>query len=152
MEQEAIDIELLSDKALIEALVSKEALNSMDSELQEIPPNYFDEFPNAVLQVIRAKKNKTKIIHFANFRKIAIAAAVLLIIATGYLFSNNILQNKNEIAIVNIEEITSEEIETYVESNNFFVEVDWQDEIDNSSTELEPKYTPLNNDTNKLTN
>ncbi|MFM2439166.1 MAG: hypothetical protein RLZ16_163, partial [Bacteroidota bacterium] len=31
MEQEDIDIELISDKATIEALLSKEALNNMDA-------------------------------------------------------------------------------------------------------------------------
>ena len=152
MEQEEIDIELLSDKAFIEALVSKEALNKMDAKVQEVPSNYFNEFPNAVLQTIRAEKNKTKIIRFTAFKKIAIAAAVLLITATGYIFSDKIIQNKNETAIVNIEEITDEEIEHYVESNELYVEADWQSDIENSSIELKSNYTPLNNDTNKLTN
>lgn len=152
MEQEEIDIELLSDKAFIEALVSKEALNKMDAKVQEVPSNYFNEFPNAVLQTIRAEKNKTKIIRFTAFKKIAIAAAVLLITATGYIFSDKIIKNKNETAIVNIEEITDEEIEHYVESNELYVEADWQSDIENSSIELKSNYTPLNNDTNKLTN
>lgn len=152
MEQEDIDIELLSDKATIEALLSKEALNNMDAKVQEVPSNYFNEFPNTVLQAIRAEKNKTKIIHFTAFKKIAIAAAVLLITATGYIFSDKILQNKNEIATVNIEEITSEEIESYVELNQLYAEADWQSEIDNTSPELELNYISSNNDTNKLTN
>jgi hypothetical protein len=100
------------------------------------------------LQAIRAEKNKTKIIHFTAFRKIAIAAAVLLITATGYIFSDKILQNKNEIVIVVIEEIPNEEIQKYIESNEVFVEVDWQSEIDNASTDLELNYIPFNNDTN----
>jgi hypothetical protein len=148
MEQEDIDIDLLSDKALMEALVSKEALSSMDAKLQQVPPNYFNEFPTAVLGKIRSGKNKTKIIHFAAFRKIAIAAAVLLITATGYLFSDKILENKNEIVIVTIEEIPNEEIQKYIESNEVFVEVDWQGEMDNASADLELNYKPLNNDTN----
>ena len=148
MEQEDINIELISDKAIMEALVSKEALSSMDAKLQQVPPNYFDEFPTAVLEKIRSEKNKTKIIHFAAFRKIAIAAAVLLITATGYLFSDKILQNKNEIVIVAIEEIPNEEIQKYIESNEVFVEVDWQNEIDKASTDLELNYIPYNNDTN----
>ncbi len=148
MEQEDINIELISDKAIMEALVSKEALSSMDAKLQQVPPNYFDEFPTAVLEKIRSEKNKTKIIHFAAFRKIAIAAAVLLITATGYLFSDKILQNKNEIVIVAIEEIPNEEIQKYIESNEVFVEVDWQSEIDKASTDLELNYIPYNNDTN----
>jgi hypothetical protein len=148
MEQEDINIELISDKAIMEALVSKEALSSMDAKLQQVPPNYFDEFPTAVLEKIRSEKNKTKIIHFAAFRKIAIAAAVLLITATGYLFSDKILQNKNEIVIVAIEEIPNEEIQKYIESNEVFVEVDWQSEIDKASTDLELNYIPFNNDTN----
>jgi ActR/RegA family two-component response regulator len=148
MEQEDINIELISDKAIMEALVSKEALSSMDAKLQQVPPNYFDEFPTAVLEKIRSEKNKTKIIHFAAFRKIAIAAAVLLITATGYLFSDKILQNKNEIVIVAIEEIPNEEIQKYIESNEVFVEVDWQNEIDKASTDLELNYIPFNNDTN----
>ena len=145
---EDINIELISDKAIMEALVSKEALSSMDAKLQQVPPNYFDEFPTAVLEKIRSEKNKTKIIHFAAFRKIAIAAAVLLITATGYLFSDKILQNKNEIVIVAIEEIPNEEIQKYIESNEVFVEVDWQSEIDKASTDLELNYIPFNNDTN----
>jgi hypothetical protein len=148
MEQEDIDIELISDKAFIEALVSKEALNNMDAKVQEVPSNYFNEFPTAVLEKIRSEKNETKIIHFTAFRKIAIAAAVLLITTTGYIFSDKILQNKNEIVIVVIEEIPNEEIQKYIESNEVFVEVDWQSEIDNASTDLELNYIPFNNDTN----
>ena len=49
MEQEDIDIELLSDKATIETLLSKEALKNMDAKVQEVPSNYFNEFPNTVL-------------------------------------------------------------------------------------------------------
>ena len=147
-----LDNELNSDKALAEALLGKEALNMLDAKIQEVPNDYFNEFPNSVLRAIRSENSKTKIIHIGTISKIAIAAAILLITATGYIFSDKILTNKNEIATVNIEEITNEEIEKYVESNEFFVEVDWQSEVDNASTEFESNYTPLNNDTNQLNN
>ena len=148
MKQDDIDNELNSDKALTEALLGKEALNMLDAKTQHVPADYFNEFPNSVLKAIRSENSKTNIIHFGTFSKIAIAAAILLITATGYIFSDKILTNNNEIAIVNIEEITNEEIEKYVESNEFFVEVDWQSEIDNASTELESNYILLKNDTN----
>lgn len=148
MKQDDIDNELNSDKALTEALLGKEALNMLDVKIQEVPADYFNEFPNSVLKAIRSENSKTKIIQFGTFSKMAIAAAILLITATGYIFSDKILTNNNEIAIVNIEEITNEEIEKYVESNEIFVEVDWQSEIDNASTELEANYISLNNDTN----
>ena len=148
MEQEDITNELNSDKALIEALLGKEALNMLEIKMQEVPADYFNEFPNSVLKAIRSENSETKIIRFSAFYKIAIAATILLITATGYIFSDKILTNNNEIAIVNIEEITNEEIEKYVESNEFYVEVDWQNEIDNTSTELESNYILLKNDTN----
>ena len=148
MKQDDMHNELNSDKVLTEALLGKEALNMLDVKIQEVPADYFNEFPNSVLKAIRSENSKTKIIHFGTFSKIAIAAAILLITATGYIFSDKILTNNTEIAIVNIEEITNEEIEKYVESNEIFVEVDWQSEIDNASTELEANYISLNNDTN----
>lgn len=148
MKQEDITNELNSDKALTEALLGKEALNMLDAKIQEVPTDYFNEFPDSVIQAIRSENSKTKIIHFSTFSKIAVAAAILLITATGYIFSDKILTNNNEIAIVNIEEITNVEIEKYVESNEFYAEVDWQNEIDNASTELESNYILLKNDTN----
>ena len=39
-------------------------------------------------------------------------------------------------------------IQKYIESNEVFVEVDWQSEIDKASTDLELNYIPFNNDTN----
>jgi hypothetical protein len=150
--QEGINNELYAEQAMLEQLFSKAALKSMDAKIQEVPLNYFNEFPDSVLKKIRSENNKTKIIHFVAFKKMAIAAAVLIITATGYLFSDKTVQNNEEIAIVNIEAITNEEIEHYVESNELFVEVDWESGIDNSNIQLELNYTPLNKDSNKLTN
>ena len=150
--QEGINNELYAEQAMVDQLFSKEVLNRINAQTQVVPLNYFNEFPDSVLKKIRSENNKTKIIHFVSFKKMAIAAAVLIITATGYLFSEKTVQNNEEIAIVNIEAITNEEIEHYVESNELFVEVDWESGIDNSNIQLELNYTPLNKDSNKLTN
>lgn len=152
MKQDDIDNELYSDKALTEALVGKEALKMLDAKIQEVPDHYFNEFPNTVLKAIHSEDSKTKIIQFGVFSKIAITATLLLIAATGYIYYEKILPKASEIASVNIQELTSEVIENYIESNEFFVEVDWQSEIDKSSAELEEQHIPLNKDTNQLNN
>ena len=94
VDQEGEYNELFAEQAMVEQLFSKEALNSLDAKTQDVPLNYFNEFPDSVLKKIRTENNKTKIIHFATFKKIAIAAAVLIITATGYIFSEKIVPNK----------------------------------------------------------
>ena len=152
MEQKESNTELINDQALVESLIGLEALNTLNNSIKEVPDNYFEVFPESMINTIRAKNNTAKIIRINSFKHIAIAAALLLISATGYIFYEKVLPNNPIQSMVQIQEITNEEIENYLESNEWFVEVDWQSEMDDSNDELASNYMLTNNDTNKLNN
>ena len=152
MEQKESNTELINDQALVETLIGLEALNTLNHSIKEVPDNYFETFPESMINTIRAKNNQAKIIRINSFKRIAVAAAILLITATGYIFYDKVLPNSPVQSMVQIQEITNEEIENYLETNEWFVEVDWQSEMDDSNEELASNYILTNNDTNKLNN
>lgn len=152
MEQKESNTELINDQALVETLIGLEALNTLNNSIKEVPDNYFETFPESMINTIRAKNNQAKIIRINSFKRIAVAAAILLITATGYIFYDKVLPNSPVQSMVQIQEITNEEIENYLETNEWFVEVDWQSEMDDSNDELASNYILTNNDTNKLNN
>ena len=152
MEQKKSDTELIHDQALVESITGLEALNTLNNRLKKVPDNYFEVFPESIINTIRAKNNQGKIIQINLFKRIAIAAALLLITATSYIFYEKVSQNSPLQSMVQIQEITNEEIENYLETNEWYVEADWQSEIDDSNDELIYSYILTNNDTNKLNN
>lgn len=152
VDQDSINKEIIAEKAIVEQLLSKEALNALDKKSQLVPDNYFNEFPTSVMEAIRNENKKARLVRITYFRKLAIAAAFLLTAATGYIFYEKSFDNNNEPTIVKIQELSNEEIENYVESNDLFVEAYWQTEINNTSAELESNTISINDDTNNLIN
>jgi hypothetical protein len=123
------------------------------NEEKDIPVNYFDQFPNQLLEKIHQSENvkktaKYKIIHIASIGKYAVAASVLLIIASTYYLvtPNKILtpsQQEASIKNISLQEISTEEIESYVDNYEFVNEADMQMEISKIGATLE---------TNKISN
>ena len=143
--------ELNEDQALVENLFSKEAIAAFEQSIQTVPSDYFEHFPEQVLNTIRENNKKAKIIKLLPFLRVAIAASVLFVAATAYLFYNN-RPIENTMASISIQEVSNEEIEAYVYSNELIAEVDWQDELSKAGLDIEQPASLLNNDSNKLNN
>ena len=143
--------ELREDSALVENLFSKEAIDAFEQSIQSVPSDYFENFPEQVLTNIRKNNKKAKIVKLLPFFRVSIAASVLFITATTYLFYNNRPVEKT-IAAVTIQAVSNEEIEAYVYSNELIAEVDWQVELNKVGLDAEQPFSLLNNDSNKLNN
>lgn len=143
--------ELKEDQTLVENLFSKEAIATFKQSIQSVPSDYFENFPEQVLTNIRENNKKATIVKLLPFFRVSIAASVLFITATTYLFYNNRPVEKT-IAAVTIQEVSNEEIEAYVYSNELIAEVDWQVELNKVGLDAEQPFSLLNNDSNKLNN
>ena len=135
--------ELENDKEMVNAIFSNEKVNDKNAiilnEGKDLPENYFDQFPNQLLKNIEQTTqiepvSKNKIIQIIRMGKYAVAAAVLLIIAsTIYLIKpKNLLllgQEKEQVETISLQEISTEEIESYVDNYELMNEADLQVEI-----------------------
>ncbi len=135
MKNDTIVSTLEEEKALLEQLLSKEALSEFDAHVKEVPAGYFEQFPDAILLKIKAAKKPTSAKLFT-IGSISMAAAVLLIIASTFIF---VQRNKtdSQIATIAIHEIPTSEMEAYVNNNEWIAEVDIQTEINKIETNLE---------------
>jgi hypothetical protein len=149
MDNNKENIEILNDKALVENLFSKQALNNYAAKGNTVPTNYFENFETQVLSKV-AKEKKTKIILFSipKWGQIAIAASFFAIIASTYLWIES-KNTKTDIASnISIQDIATSEIDAYVNENEAMAEIDWQAEISKESSSLENLNTHLIKDTN----
>ena len=143
--------ELIEDSALVENLFSKEELSAFEQRAQTVPSGYFEKFTEQVLNTIRDNNKKAKVIKLLPFFRVAIAASILFIAATAYLFYNNRPVEKTMVTI-SIQDVSNEEIEAYVYSNELIAEIDLQDELNKAGLYVEQPSSSLNTDSNKLNN
>lgn len=150
MQQEQYDNNILSDKALANTLFGKDTLGAFDAKQKEVPFNYFEDFESTMAKAVGKKNKLAPIFSISKFGKIAIAASLLTIATTAYLFiSPN--HKTEEIAInVDIKDIPTVEIDEYVNSNEIVAEIDWQDEINAESSTLDNVNAHLIKDSNNL--
>ena len=149
MDNNKENIELLNDKALVENLFSKQALNNYAAKGNTVPTNYFEQFEAQVLSKV-AKENKAKSIRFTipKWGQIAIAACFFAIIASTYIWIES-KNTKTDIASnISIQDIATSEIDAYVNENEAMAEIDWQAEINKESSNLENLNTHLIKDSN----
>jgi len=152
MEHNNLDNTLWEDKDLANALFHKAAFEQFEDHVKEVPANYFD---HQTATILKAVKNKNApIIKIGLYSKIAIAASILTILATSYLY----FQTKKNIdpspVFVKIEEIPTADLEAYVNSNEFFIETDLQNSI-NEETAILSKINNNNQpnlDSNNINN
>ena len=116
-----------------------------------MPSGYFEKFTEQVLNTIRDNNKKAKVIKLLPFFRVAIAASILFIAATAYLFYNNRPVEKTMVTI-SIQDVSNEEIEAYVYSNELIAEIDLQDELNKAGLDVEQPSSSLNTDSNKLNN
>ena len=138
MEQKKIDTELENDQLIVERLFSKEALANYDKSASNLPSAYFEAFPEKLQQ--RIANNKTKLFFLTPLGKIAIAAVFLFIVATTFLFLNNSVDKNLEISSITMQDISNDEIEAYVDANEWMADIDWQSEAYKPDAELEQFY------------
>jgi len=148
MENSEKDISLREDKALVEALFSKESLMQFNENQQQSNDSFFEQQQASILKAIG--QQKARIIIFGKYGKIAVAASILAIIATSYLYIQASKQSTATVEYVKIEEIPSEEIENYVNANELIAEIDWSTEIDEAAEMFDE--TTININSNKNTN
>jgi len=149
MENSEKDISLREDKALVEALFSKESLMQFNENQQQSNDSFFEQQQASILNAIG--QQKARIIIFGKYGKIAVAASILAIIATSYLYIQASKQSTATVEYVKIEEIPSEEIENYVNANELIAEIDWSTEIDEAAEIFDETIININSnkDTNK---
>jgi len=148
MENSEKDISLREDKALVEALFSKESLMQFNENQQQSNDSFFEQQQASILNAIG--QQKAKVIVFSKYRSMAVAASLLAIVATTYLYIQASKQSTATVEYVKIEEIPSEEIENYVNANELIAEIDWSTEIDEAAEIFDE--TTININSNKDTN
>ena len=148
MENSEKDISLKEDKALVEALFSKESLMQFNENQQQSNDSFFEQQQASILNAIG--QQKARIIIFGKYGKIAVAASILAIIATSYLYIQASKQSTATVEYVKVEDIPSEEIENYVNANELIAEIDWSTEIDEAAEMFDE--TTININSNKDTN
>ncbi len=122
------DIELELDKQKIEELLTKSALSHLCAKQEQVPHGYFETFDTQVLNKIKSQKRQNPIIRLSTYMPYLMAAAITILIATTFIFIQT--DNKtNTIAKVNMQDIPTEEIDSYVSENESIAEIDWQSEI-----------------------
>ena len=138
MEQKKINTTLEEDQLMVERLFSKEALANYDKSASSVPASYFETFPEKLQK--RIANNKPKIFFLTPIGKMAIAAVFLVIVSSTFIFLNNSVSKKSIMVSISMQDISNDEIEAYVDANEWMAEIDWQSEAFNPDTEIEQFY------------
>ena len=138
MEQKKINTTLEEDQLMVERLFSKEALANYDKSASSVPASYFETFPEKLQK--RIANNKPKIFFLTPIGKMAIAAAFIMIVASTFIFLNSNVDKNLALSSLTIQDISIDEIEAYVDANEWMAEIDWQSEAFKPDTEAEQFY------------
>jgi len=148
MSQKTENTTLSADKASVEALFSTASLTAYDVKIKNVAPDYFTNF-EAKLLVQIAKSHKVKpFFTIPKWSKIAIAASIISLILTGYLFIQNSQHNTDLANQITLQDISTAEMDAYLNENESLVEIDWQHEINKEGKNLETLKTPISKDSN----
>jgi len=126
MEQKKIDTALKDDKSMVEHLFSKEALANYDRSASSVPASYFEAFPEKLQQ--RIANNKPKIFFLTPIGKIAIAAILIFVVSSTFIFLNSSVDKNLTLSAITIQDISNDEIEAYVDANEWVADIDWSSE------------------------
>ena len=138
MEQKKINTTLEEDQIMVERLFSKEALANYDKSASSVPASYFETFPEKLQQ--RIANNKPQLFFLTPLGKMAIAAVFLVIVSSTFIFLNNNVSKKSIMVSISMQDISNDEIEAYVDANEWMAEIDWQSEAFKPDTEIEQFY------------
>ena len=131
---------LKQDQQWVESIIEKDHLNRFNSTNTDAPINYFESFPDRLMQRIQMEKNNHtkpslfKMFFLQPYGKIAVAASFILIVAGTYLLNT---ANKAKTVTVSIQEISIDEMKNYVNNNEAIAELDFDYVIKKESASLE---------------
>ncbi|MGI9138561.1 MAG: hypothetical protein ACR2IM_05930 [Sediminibacterium sp.] len=140
MEQKKIDTALENDKSMVESLFTKEVLDNYDKSTVQVPSFYFETFPEKLQQRIANQEPKT--FFLTSMGKMAIAAVFIFVIGSTFIFLNKSVDKHLEISSISIQDISNDEIEAYVDANEWMADIDWHSE----AYKPESEFLPLNSD------
>lgn len=148
--QDNIGNSLEQDSAWAESLLNKQSLSQFNLSTTEAPLNYFESFPDQLMNRIESEKRQklekknAKIFFLPSFmqplNRLAIAAAFIIVVGGSFIFLNNSVSKKTQAAIVandiSLQELSNEEIESYVDANEWIAEIDVQAQMQKENSKL----------------
>jgi hypothetical protein len=138
MEQKKIDTTLEDDQLMVEHLFSKEALANYDKSASSVPASYFETFPEKLQN--RIANNKPKIFFLTPIGKMAIAAIFIFVVSSTFIFLNRSVDKNLTLSAITIQDFSNDEIEAYVDANEWMADIDWQSEAYKPDAEVEQFY------------
>jgi hypothetical protein len=141
---------LEQDRAWAESLLNKQSLSQLNASKTEVPVHYFESFPDKLMSRIanerleKLEKKNAKIFFLPSFmqpiNRWAVAAAFIIVVGGSFIFLNNSVSKKTEAPIVantiSLQDISIEEIETYVDANEWIAEIDIQAQVQKENAKL----------------
>jgi len=141
---------LEQDRAWAESLLNKQSLSELNASKSEAPIHYFESFPDKLMSRIanerleKLEKKNAKIFFLPSFiqpiNRVAVAAAFIIVAGGSLIFLNNAAYKKIEAPIVanniSLQELSIEEIETYVDANEWIAEIDVQAQMQKENAKL----------------
>ena len=126
MEQKKINTTLEEDQIMVERLFSKEALANYDKSASSVPASYFETFPEKLQN--RIANNKPKLFFLTPLGKMAVAAIFLFVVSSTFIFLNSSVDKNLTLSAITIQDISNDEIEAYVDANEWLSDIDWPSE------------------------
>ena len=141
---------LEQDRAWAESLLNKQSLSQLNASMTEVPVHYFESFPDKLMSRIanerleKLEKKNAKIFFLPSFmqpmNRWAVAAAFIIVVGGSFIFLNNSVSKKTEAPIVantiSLQDISIEEIETYVDANEWIAEIDIRAQVQKENAKL----------------
>ena len=148
--QDNIGNSLEQDRAWAESLLNKQSLSELNASKTDAPIHYFESFPDKLMSRIanerleKLEKKNAKIFFLPSFmqplNRLAIAAAFIIVVGGSFIFLNNSVSKKMQAGIVvnyiSIQELSNEEIESYVDANEWIAEIDVQAQMQKENAKL----------------
>ncbi len=141
---------LEQDRAWAESLLNKQSLSELNASKIDAPFNYFESFPDQLMSRIESEKRQkiekknAKIFFLPSFmqpmNRWAVAAAFIIVVGGSFIFLNNSVSKKTQAPVVandiSLQELSSEEIESYVDANEWIAEIDIQAQMQKENSKL----------------
>ena len=148
--QDKIGNSLEQDRAWAESLLNKQNLSQLNASNTEVPIDYFESFPDKLMSRIanerleKLQKKNAKIFFLPSFmqplNRLAIAVAFIIVVGGSFIFLNNSVSKKTQADIVandiSLQELSNEEIESYVDANEWIAEIDVQAQMQKENSKL----------------
>ena len=131
-------------------MLNKQSLSELNASKIDAPFNYFESFPDQLMSRIESEKRQkiekknAKIFFLPSFmqpmNRWAVAAAFIIVVGGSFIFLNNSVSKKTQAPVVandiSLQELSSEEIESYVDANEWIAEIDIQAQMQKENSKL----------------